>query len=118
MSAFWLVGCGAIQAATTKRKAGAFMPFYVGFVCWCIIPPPLLVGCGWLWHCSMFVTYCHGAGAPLHSHFIGGGGGIGEGIVWCKHPISEKEKFEKTKKSILSPFKGMKISRWYSCTIL
>ena len=45
----------------------------------------------------------------------GGREGRGEGIVWCKLPISEKI-LKKTKKSILSPFKAIKISRWYSCS--
>lgn len=45
-----------------------------------------------------------------------GWGACGDGMMWYKQSIFEKK--EKTKKTILSPFKPLKILWWYSCTIL
>lgn len=63
-----------------------------------------------------------GMGRPLMTWDRGRGCGS-RGIEWCKHSISEKEKFSKTKnekrktkKSILRRFKGIKILWWYSCS--
>lgn len=115
--ACFVVGLDSYPQPAQKRRHGAvvWLLWLFGWRgCW-------LAGCGFVL-CSLPIatgTALSLAGAtPFEVASLVGAGVIGEGIVWCKHPISEKEKFEKTKKSILSPFKGMKILGWYSCTIL
>lgn len=75
-----------------------------------------------MWDEHRWLPRVEGRGVPSWTSRSRGGGGY-RGGQWCGANTlfpkkRKKRKIWKTKKSILSPFKPLKILWWYSCTIL
>lgn len=82
----WVLASGLRGVGLAMASAG----------CWCCLHVDQ--GQVWAW-CGVVAMYnehrrlprVEGGASPHELREVGEGEGIGEGIVWCKHPISEKK---------------------------